>query len=317
MSSFGNFFLLSPFFLTSIIFTPLNPWCATLLLSGFLPVPPQVPAAVTLCSVSLGSTQVRDKWLRIVARFDGSATCCCVCEMQNMKSQAFNTFLSLAKRSNNSSSRRLQSSQFSTRSRCGTVPFTLSICLTAYSPVLPVVSARISHERHVLAAFIVHLYAVASPLPSSGFSVLSDSSVLTVVAYYLSWNLLHLQPPKRCLRSFQDDSTVWNGKKAAWCLLWRWLCHATTSSFCIGCCLELRSSAGESQGSALFQPHRILPQWTKGWESAGSSCSREELNWGGAGTVLPPTDNPNPANPVEQSKADKWGSSWRWGHSSS
>lgn len=226
-------------------------------------------------------------------------------------SQSFNTFLSLAKRRHNSSSRRLQSSQFSTRSQCGTVPFTLSVCLTAYSPVLYGVSGRISHERHVLPFFIA---AVASPLPLPAFSVLSDSSVLTVAAYYLSWNLLHLQPPEQYLHSFRDDSTIWEGKKAGWCLLWQWVCRTTTSRCCIGCCVELRWSAGKSQGSALCQPHHILLWWTKGWESAGSCCSREELNWGGAVTVLPPTD---PANPGRQSEADKRGSSWRWGHRSS
>ena len=41
---------------------------------------------------------------------------------------------------------------------------------------------KMSHEGRVLFFFIA---AVASPLPSSSLSVLNDSSVLTVVAYYL------------------------------------------------------------------------------------------------------------------------------------
>lgn len=53
---------------------------------------------------------------------------------------------------------------------------------------------KISHEGHILFFIIA---ATASPLPPSSFSVLSDSSVLTVVAYYLyatlPWSRLHLQ----------------------------------------------------------------------------------------------------------------------------
>jgi len=87
---------------------------------------------------------------------------------------------SVAKKKN-SSSRRLQSCQFSAYSQCGTVPLTLRTCFPAYSPVLSVVSRKVSHEGHVLFS----VAAVASALQSSSFSVLSSSLVLTVAAYYL------------------------------------------------------------------------------------------------------------------------------------
>lgn len=150
-----------------------------------------------LCNISLSSTQSQRQM--ITCHYQHCTLwwlCNLLLYMWNAKydnHKALTYVLSLAKRKDNSSSK-LQSYQFSMHSQSGTIPFILSIFFLAYSPELPAVSTKMSHEGHVLIFFIA---AVASPLLSASFSVLSDSSVLTVVAYYLHstlpWNLLHLQ----------------------------------------------------------------------------------------------------------------------------
>lgn len=204
MSSFGNFFLLSLIFFSLVsylficFFEPLmcNPaffWFLTSLTSGYC----CCHSGEWLCSISLSSTQSQRQ---MITYHYQHCTLWWLCNsllyMWNAKFENHKPLmrvLSLAKRKNNSS-RRLQSCQFSAYSQRGTIPLTLSTCFPAHSPVLSVVFRKISHEGHVLLFFIP---AMASPLPSSSFSVLSNSSVLTVAAYLLHstlpWSLLHLQ----------------------------------------------------------------------------------------------------------------------------
>lgn len=85
----------------------------------------------------------------------------------------------LAKRNNDISSRLLRY-PLSTHSQCGTILFTLSMCFPAYNLVF-----QFFLEKCLMRGMFSLLLSVTSHLPSSSFSVLSDSSVVTVPAYYL------------------------------------------------------------------------------------------------------------------------------------
>lgn len=196
MSSFGNFVLLSLIFvLTAVVFIDLLLWTRNVrpcIFSGFSPVSPQVTAVVTVGSdfaaFLSAAPKVKDKWWCLIIRaahFDGYEhlwTWWCMWNAKYDNHKPLTYVLSSAKRINYSRSR-LQSYQCSTHSQCEAVPFTFSICFPPYSPVLSVVSRKVSHEGHVLIIFIA---AVASPLLSSSFSGLSNSSVITVAALSVS-----------------------------------------------------------------------------------------------------------------------------------
>lgn len=134
---------------------------------------------------------------------------------------------------------------------------------------------KISHEGHVL--FFIFA-ATASSLPPSSSSVLSDSSVLTVVACLYStlpWSLLHLQSLQDSIFTVSKMRTPYGkeGKLGDACSE-----HEFLSYHQVFGCVGLRWSAGKTQGSALFQPHHVLPDETEGGRPSGSSCSREKLS---------------------------------------
>lgn len=134
---------------------------------------------------------------------------------------------------------------------------------------------KISHEGHVL--FFVFA-ATASPLPPASSSVLSDSSVLTVVAYLYStlpWSLLHLQSLQDSIFTVSKMRTPYGreGKLGDACSE-----HEFLSYHQVFGCAGLRWSAGKTQGSVLFQPHHVFPDEIEGGRPSGSSCSREKLS---------------------------------------
>lgn len=149
---------------------------------------------------------------------------------------------------------------------------------------------KISHEGHVL--FFIFA-AMASPLPPSSSSVLSNSSVLTVVAYLYStlpWSLLHLQSLQDSIFTVFKMRTPYGreGKLGDACSEHEFLSYHQV----FGC-------AGLSSNPTMS----FLMKQRVG-DLLGALAA--ERSWAGAVAVLPPAD---PANPVQQSS-----SSWHWGH---
>lgn len=120
--------------------------------------------------------------------------------------------------------------------------------------------------------FLSFIAAMASPVPSSSFSVPSYSSVIAV-AYYLQstllWILPHLQSLQNSVSSLQDDNTIWKGRNAGQCLCLSMSLSQEEEQFwlavsCFLNCAELRGSADKTQGSAVFQPYHIFPEEQEG-----------------------------------------------------